>query len=204
MSRLSYIFLFLATSLWASPLLEKAAGTIENRSLRIELEWIHTPAAGMGKPTRSKGVLRLASGNRFVLRSQSLTLASDGTTLWQYMPAAKQVLIQKLSNIDPSQLPVGLLRNALHAHEVSVQKEVHDGVPAQRIELKADKAPLSRYQSVQLWIRAASHEPLELNVRDDQGAGIAWKLRRIQDFEPDAKTFVFNVPAGVNIVDTRK
>jgi len=192
MSRLSYIFLFLATSLWASPLLEKAAGTIENRSLRIELEWIHTPAAGMGKPTRSKGVLRLASGNRFVFRSQSLTLASDGTTLWQYMPAAKQVLIQKLSNI------------ALHAHEVSVQKEVHDGVPAQRIELKADKAPLSRYQSVQLWIRAASHEPLELNVRDDQGAGIAWKLRRIQDFEPDAKTFVFNVPAGVNVVDTRK
>jgi outer membrane lipoprotein-sorting protein len=184
--------------------LEQISRKLEARSLRIDLEWIQTPPAGMGGSQRTRGILRLAPGNKFSFRTQSLVLVSDGATLWQYIPAAKQVLVQKLSVIDPSQLPTGLLQNALKAKELSSKAETRNGTPCQRFDLKAESLPLSRYASVQLWIRQDQQLPTELLVQDDQGGSSNWKLHRFQDFEPDSKTFTFLAPAGTSVVDTRK
>lgn len=203
MTRL-FLLLILAATCGASPALEQISRKLEARSLRIDLEWTQTPPAGMGTPIRARGILRLAPGNRFSFKTSALTLVSDGTTLWQYMPAAKQVLVQKLSAIDPSQLPTGLLQNALKAQELGSHSEAHDGIASIRYDLKADRLPLSRFASVQLWIRQDTQQPSELLVKDDQGGTSAWKLRKLQDFEPDSKTFAFQAPTGTSVVDTRK
>lgn len=201
MTRL-FLLLALATCGWASSL-EAISKQLESRTLRIDLEWNQTPP-GAAAPLRTRGLLRLAPGNRFSFRTQALTLVSDGTTLWQYMPSTRQVLIQKLSAIDPAQLPTGLLSSALKSQELSSRIETRDGVSCQRHELKADRPPLSRFASVQLWIRQDTRTPFELQVKDDQGGNSSWKLRKLQDFEPDAKTFVFQIPEGTSVVDTRK
>jgi outer membrane lipoprotein-sorting protein len=202
--RVRLAFLLLATASWASPLLEKVAKSLETRSLRIELDWSQTPGPGLGSPMQAQGVLRVAPGNRFSFKTSALTLVSDGTTLWQYMPAAKQVLVQKLSKIDPGLLPIGILQSALRAQELSSQPETHEGVKASRIELKSDKLPLSRYVKIRLWIREDNQEPMELAVQDDQGGAASWKLRSVKEFEPQAKSFSFAAPAGTNVVDTRQ
>lgn len=202
--RVRLAFLLLATASWASPLLEKVAKNLETRSLRIELDWNQAPGPGLGSPLQAHGVLRVAPGNRFSFKTSALTLVSDGATLWQYMPSTKQVLVQKLSKIDPGQLPIGLLQNALRAQELSSTSEQHDGTKAHRIELKSDKLPLSRYVKVRLWIREDNQEPMELAVQDDQGGSASWKLRSIKEFEPQPKSFSFVPPAGTNVVDTRQ
>lgn len=203
MTRL-FLLLILAASSWASTSLEQISQKLATRSLRIDLEWVQTPATGMGEAMRTRGILRLAPGNKFSFKTQALTLVSDGTTLWQYIPAAKQVLVQKLSAIDPAQLPTGLLQNALKAKELSTRSETRGGVNCQRFDLKAQQPPLSRFSSVQLWVRQDLQLPTELLVQDDQGGSSSWKLHKFQDFEPDSRTFVFAAPTGTSIVDTRK
>lgn len=198
------LFLLLAlTTLGRAASLESISRQLETRTLRIDLEWNQAPPGGAA-PIRTRGLLRLAPGNRFSFRTQALSLVSDGSTLWQYIPSTRQVLIQKLSAIDPAQLPTGLLQNALKAQDLSSRAETHEGVSCERHELKADHPPLSRFASVQIWIRQDTRMPFELQVRDDQGGTSSWKLRKIQDFEPDARTFVFKIPEGTSVVDTRK
>lgn len=197
--------LVLAATAFTEPWLPRVAQAFPQRpGTRISLEWTVAPAGGFAPPRTTKGLLKIAEGNRFRFESDALVAVCDGTTLWQWNGSTNQVLIHAAGRVDPAGLPTGILEAALKGSETSATPATLEGRALQKLELDNSRPPLSRFVRAWMWVDPGSLRPVRLEVEEAQGTRTAWTLRKIEGYKSKASDFVYAVPRGADVVDMRK
>jgi len=174
--------------------LAKQHRAAQNFSLRFETR--ATGSDGESMPS-SKGFLSVADSGRFRLEHSDGTVVCDGKTLWQYSPANKQVIVKQASEAGEAG---GILLRFLQAKPMSAKHE-------QRGLLRIDLDPGSVGESLDSLIlivdvdKSAIHS---VETQDPTGNRLLYLVKSLRyDIHPDAKTFTFQVPRGVETVDMR-
>lgn len=197
--------LALVATTFAEPWLPRVAQAFPQRpGARITLEWTVVPAGGFAPPRTTKGLLKIAEGNRFRFESEALVAVCDGTTLWQWNASTNQVLVHAAGKVDPAGLPTGILEAALKGSETSSAPGTLDGRNLQKLVLDNSRPPLSRFARAWMWVDPASLRPVRLEVEESQGTRTSWTLRRIESYKPKASDFAYAAPRGADVVDLRK
>lgn len=176
------------------------------KSVRAAFEQtLSAPATGGVHPSHGDYV---QSGSKFALRFTDPAgdaIVSDGKTLWLYLPSSAKGQVLKM----PSQAGAGLdiLTQLLAAPKdtyssARVGDETVDGRATTVYTLSPKKKDFP-FTRAKLWIGKSDALIWQLETVEESGLNRKVRFTSVQtdvDLSPDA--FVFNVPAGVRVIDS--
>ncbi len=166
----------------------------KNFSLKFE-----TRATGSdgGLMPSSKGTLLVADSGRFRLESATGVVVCNGSTLWQYFPANKQVIVKQASEAGEAG---GILLRFLQAKPLRAGRERGSSL---RILLDPSSVGQS-LDSLILTIDTDKPAVRSVETQDPAGNRLTYLVKSLRyDTHPNNKTFTFQAPAGVETVDMR-
>jgi len=144
-----------------------------------------------------KGSLLAADSGRFRLENAAGTLVCDGRTLWQYVPANKQVIVKDASGAGEAG---GLLLRFLQARMLRAEP---GRIGSLRILLDPGSVDQD-LDSLILNVNAETLSILSMETQDPAGNRIIYTVKSLRyDVHPNPNDFVFRVPAGVEVIDMR-
>lgn len=180
--------------------MEERWETLPGLSARMTHTWEWVLA---GETQMTKGSVYLAGGNRFRIETDDLTLVSDGTTIWQYSPGQKQVIIDRVDprrpNASPEQLFVAFTRNA----EAEWVREERQG-KARLAVIRLNRDETADPRMVEAWIDEERFLVVKLSYTDGAGNRHRYELDRIEVEAQPEERFRFTIPEGVVVVDMRR
>lgn len=153
------------------------------------------------KHERKSGTLLLSNQDKFRLRIGSTEWVSDGRTCWQYTEQTAQVVIKNLLDIDLSLHPSQLMKTYLsypYTQETSSGKEA---LFVYKTPADDEKNP---YKEIKVWVDRAENSVKRLFVVDKNGNEITYTFKKTKNqvaFPKDM--FTFDIPKGVEVLDTR-
>ena len=131
------------------------------------------------------------------------TFVSDGSQMYSYIPADRQVYVSPVPSEDQATTAVLFLSgkgNLLRDFDVSYADDTE--APAGTIALRLDpKLPERDYDWLELVVDARTHQIRSLVAADDQGGTSTFQFRNLQENVGLAyKTFEFKIPRGVDVI----
>jgi len=131
------------------------------------------------------------------------TFVSDGSQMYSYIPADRQVYVSPVPPEDQATTAVLFLSgkgNLLRDFDVRYDDEAD--APAGTIALRLDpKLPERDYDWLGLVVDARTHQIRTLVAADDQGGTSTFQFRDLQEnVGLSDKTFEFKIPRGVDVI----
>ncbi|UCE19586.1 MAG: outer membrane lipoprotein carrier protein LolA [Gemmatimonadota bacterium] len=142
--------------------------------------------------------------DRFRLETEKQIISSDGTTVWRYAIQDSQVFVTDAES-DPEFPP---LKNLLFDYvenysHVSLGEEVVDDRPCYQLKL-IPKIEESYITEMRVWIDKKEKMTKKVAYTDIQNNVTTYVLDNIETNEKiKDDIFVFDIPAGVEVIDTR-
>lgn len=171
----------------------------KNIAVEFELQQNYTT----GDSLRQKGELLLGAGERFRLKLPGLEYYSDGKTLWEYRPGAKQVLARPLAEMASGFHPSKMLFQYLECSAVSAVEERVAGKKLIRLSLNP-LGKLASLKELDVWLDPSNWAPVQLRALDASGNRsryIFTKMKVNSALQPS--DFQFATPLGVELLDLR-
>lgn len=129
---------------------------------------------------------------------------SDGTRIYFYVPADKQVRVSPMPAADRAPTPIlflagrGDLLRDFRVEETSPPSGM-DGVRALKLE---PRQPEAEYASLTLVVDGASFQMRQLVVVDAQGGSSTFTFRNLRENTGVAESrFTFRIPRGVDVIN---
>jgi len=137
---------------------------------------------------------------------ESKTFVSDGTELYSYLPADRQVYVSPLPSEDQATTAVLFLAgkgNLLRDFTLSYAEDQAGAAPG-TVALRLDpKLPDRDYDWLVLVVDRTSLRIRSLVAADDQGGTSTFQFRNLQENVGLAdRTFEFKIPRGVDVIRT--
>lgn len=151
-----------------------------------------------------KGRLVFKKPKRYRLESDHQTLVTDGSTVWAYTPANKQVIIDAYKEQRNSVSPEEFLLNLPSTYYSTViGREVVNELRTVVLKL-TPKDDRSFVKSVRLWLVEATAEVKRIQVTDQNETQTTYHMTsiRMNTNVPDTD-FQFIPPPGTDVVDLR-
>jgi outer membrane lipoprotein-sorting protein len=146
-----------------------------------------------GETQITEGSIYLASGNRFRIETENLTLVSDGKSIWQYSPSQKQVIIDRIDPLKP---------NASPERPEWVREEREGRARFAVIQLHREETADPR--TVEAWVDSERFLVVRLSYTDGAGNRHRYELDGIEIAQQPDDRFEFDIPEGVVVVDMRR
>ena len=150
------------------------------------------------------GTLRMKRPNKYRVETEYQTLVTDGTTVWSYSPANKQVLIDRYKETPESFAPEQFLLNLPSNYFASLLQQ-EKGAEGNLIGLKlVPKDDQSFIKSMKVWVEEGAWVVRKVEMLDVNDTE---KTYNVQEIKINAGlkdgTFAFTAPAGTEVVDLR-
>jgi outer membrane lipoprotein carrier protein len=150
------------------------------------------------------GTLRMKRPNKYRVETEYQTLVTDGTTVWSYSPANKQVLIDRYKETPESFAPEQFLLNLPSNYFASLlqqEKSAEGNLIGLKLVPKDDQ---SFIKSMKVWVEEGAWVVRKVEMLDVNDTE---KTYNVQEIKINAGlkdgTFAFTAPAGTEIVDLR-
>lgn len=150
------------------------------------------------------GTLYLKKANKYRVETPNQTIVTDGTTVWSYSPATRQVLVDHYKENEQSLTPERLLTGAAGGFQPALVGKERLG-KADVLEIKL--TPLSDQglvSAVRLWVDAHDWMVRQAEIVDANGKQTTYAVQqsRVNLGLPDSR-FSFQAPEGTDVVDLR-
>jgi outer membrane lipoprotein-sorting protein len=157
----------------------------------------------MDDPERFSGLL-IFSQNQYRIETSTQTIVTDGTTTWIHNRGEEQVLINDFVEDETSFSLTSFLRNFDEEYDVRADGQESLSGSQHDILFLTPRDDFSAFRSVRLWIRRRDLIVTHLVVIDLNDVTMTFDLSEITvNPELDSKTFAFQIPADVEIIDLR-
>jgi chaperone LolA len=152
----------------------------------------------------SSGTLFMKKGNRYRLEVGDQVIVTDGTTVWSYSPTTQQVIIDRFKMDERSLSPDRILTGASDEFIASlIGKERVGGIELLALKL-VPRTDQSAYRNLKLWIDETKWMVKRAEVVDVNGKKTEYDIEQMKtNTGLDDRKFVYEVPAGVEVVDLR-
>jgi outer membrane lipoprotein carrier protein len=162
-----------------------------------------TRQAATGAEDRRKGTLLVdEKDNKFVLKVAGIEFYSDGTTLWQFNVAQKQVLVKLLADLENKFHPSELLFKYLACKPLTLASEPWQGRAVHVLKLDPSRYE-GQFTQMEVWLDPKTSAPVRLRTVDDLGNETWFTISKIQEAKAGPTDFTFTQPQGVDIIDLR-
>lgn len=154
------------------------------------------------KHEKKSGSLRLMPGDKFRLAIGSTELISDGHTYWQYNEKTSQVIIKSLLDVDLSMHPSQVIKTYL-----GYSYKVKSDDAKQTVLTWSTTGPDQKktYKAITLWVNKKKNTIEKVRAVDKNGNESTYTFKKTKTGAQFPSTlFDFEVPKGVDILDTRK
>jgi chaperone LolA len=153
------------------------------------------------KEESRSGRLWLAPGDRFRIEMDNTVWTCDGQTLWQYGAGSGQVIIKRLHDVDLSSHPSKVFATYLTKKYVVASEDQRQAV----LVWKADSAAASTapYREVTLMVDKSDCTITKLSMTDKSGNVNTYAFRKTRFGAIAPEKFVFAVPKGARVLDSR-
>ncbi len=155
-----------------------------------------------GETQTTKGTLRLAGRDSVRIETGDVTIVSDGRNIWQYTPAQKQVVIDR---VDPARGVVtpGQLFSA-YTEEVTAGWVREERLGRLRMAvLHLERTSEADPRALDVWVDVRDLLVMRLEYRDGAGNNHRYVLDEVVIAPQDPALFTFQAPDGVTVVDLR-
>ena len=160
-------------------------------------EWV---LAGETQTTR--GTLQLAGRDSVRIETAEVTIVSDGRSIWQYTPAQKQVVIDRVDPergvVTPGQL-FSAYTEEVTAHWVREERLGRLRMAVLHLERTSEADP----RALEVWVDTRDLLVMRLEYRDGAGNHHRYVLDEVVVAPQDPARFTFRVPEGVTVMDLR-
>jgi len=150
------------------------------------------------------GTLTFKKPNRYRIESEAQTIVTDGTTVWAYSAASKQVIIDRYKENQNSISPEQFLLNLPSAYYVSLLGG-EKGAVGRTYQLKlVPKDDRSFVRSVKLWVEAGSWTIRKVLITDVNETETRYTVNNLKlNSNVREKEFTFTPPPDTEVVDLR-
>ena len=154
------------------------------------------------KHDKKSGSLHLMPGDKFRLAIGSTEWISDGHTYWQYNEKTSQVIIKNLLDIDLSMHPSQTILTYLgHSYKVKSDDEKQTVLTWSATDPDQKKT----HKKTTLWVNKKNNTIDKVCAVDKNGNKSTYTFKKTKTGVQFPLTlFEFEVPKGVDILDTRK
>lgn len=151
------------------------------------------------KEDKLSGHAWLARGDRFKLESGNVLYSSDGRTYWQYNKQTNQVIIKNLLDVDLSILPSQMFTDYVQNYTYRIASLGND-----RTVLKSTGVPSGHVQSITITVKTKTNTIESIVVNDKNGNRSTYTISKIRaGIKLTDDNFVFEIPKGANVFDSR-
>lgn len=154
------------------------------------------------KHEKKSGSLHLMPGDKFRLTIGSTEWISDGHNYWQYNEKTSQVIIKNLLDVDLSMHPSQVIKTYL-GYSYKVKSD--DAKQTVLTWSTTDPDQKKTYKEITLWVNKKKNTIDKIRAVDKNGNESTYTFKKTKtgvQFPPTL--FEFEVPKGVDILDTRK
>lgn len=187
--------MFAAAAADVAALVKQKYAAISQASADFDLEiwW-----AVREKTEKKSGTFAFAQGAKFRVVLPGAEYVSDGTKLWSWNKAAKQVLIDPAASMSPASLPSTIIRQCLS------YDYVQKGAAGPAVELSARLPADGKSCLVAVSLRADAKDGTvrAIVTQDKSGNRSTYTLRKFATGnKARLPSFAFVMPKGVTVVD---
>jgi outer membrane lipoprotein-sorting protein len=155
------------------------------------------------KTDRSSGAVVVAPGDKFRVEAGGSLWVSDGTTYWEYTRAAKQVIIQRLTDIDLSMYPSRIVENYLSRYPFAVSHATASNAML-TWHAPADSADLPM-QAMIMWADPSRGVVTQARIIDKSGNESTYAFKKTQfGIKTAPAQFTLAIPEGTSVLDKRE
>jgi len=150
------------------------------------------------------GTLQFKKGNRYRVEFEGQQVITDGETVWSYSQANNQVLIDRFKLDERSLSPERILTAAPEDFSATlIGREKTARGEAFVLKLIA-RDPSALVKSMKLWVYDSDWLIHRVEILDQHGKETTYQVSSFKTNTgiPDSR-FVYQVPAGVEVVDLR-
>jgi outer membrane lipoprotein-sorting protein len=153
------------------------------------------------KHEKKEGALMVAPNDKFRLKLGSTEWVSNGHTYWQYNVKTNQVIIKNLLDVDLSMHPTQILKTYL-SYTFTVKSDNEKEAVLVWTVKKDDKE--KSFTSITLWVDKKKNILKKLVVIDKNENESTYIFKKTKTgIQIPSETFSFEVPKGVEVLDTR-
>ncbi len=155
-----------------------------------------------GETQTTVGRIHLAGRDSVRIETGDVTIVSDGRTIWQYTPAQKQVIIDR---VDPAREVVtpGQLFSA-YTDDVNATWLREERLGRLRMAvLRLERLTQADPRVIDVWVDTRDLLVVRLEYRDGAGNNHRYVLDEVTVTVQDPTLFTFPIPEGVTVVDLR-
>ena len=150
------------------------------------------------------GVLTMKKPNRYRVESEHQTIVTDGTTVWAYSAANKQVIVDRYKENSNSISPEKFMLNLPDNYYVSILETKKDPAGAIVVLKLIPKDDRSFVKSVKLTIEVRTWIVRTIDILDVNETETVYTVRNIKlNTNVGDKSFTFETPPGADVVDLR-
>ncbi len=153
------------------------------------------------KHEKKSGALMVAPNDKFRLKLGSTEWVSNGHTYWQFNVKTNQVIIKNLLDVDLSMHPTQILKTYL-SYSFSIKSDNEkEAVLLWKVK-KGDKE--KSFNSISIWVDKKKNIIKKLIVIDKNENESTYTFKKTKTgIAIPSETFTFDVPQGVEVLDTR-
>ncbi len=150
------------------------------------------------------GTILFRKPRQYRLTSEHQTLVTDGTTVWAYVPANGQVIIdsykEQRNSVSPEQFLL-TLPDAYYATVLSRETASNGNLLQLKLTPKDDR---SFIRNVRLWMLESSMEVRRIVIVDQNETETTYTITSVRlNTNIDGSLFTFTPPEGTEVVDLR-
>lgn len=153
------------------------------------------------KHEKKSGTLILVPGDKFRLKTGSTEWVSDGHTYWQYNEKTCQVIVKNLLDVDLSMHPSQMIKNYL---SYSYKVKSSDEKLAILTWSTSGEEQTKLYKEITLWIDKKKNTIKKIFAVDKNGNESTYTFKKTKTaIQIPSTVFTFEIPKGVDVLDTR-
>ncbi len=155
------------------------------------------------KKENKQGKIQLAPDNKFNVSFGSGQWVCDGETFWQYDSKLSQVVISKLTAIDQSSLPSGLIAKYLSSYPLAAKLPNKNETVFEWSAGNGSIPAKGEARKVVLTVDNKKATVLRLFVIDKSGNESTYSFHGTSFSKQNPALFSFSIPKGARIIDQR-
>ncbi len=148
------------------------------------------------------GTMTMKKPNKYRIESEHQTIVTDGVTVWVYLPANKQVIIDKYKENQNSISPEQFVLNLPSAYYVVLLGSVQQG-EKKLLQLKlTPKDDRSFVKTVRLWVEPDTWMVRKVTIVDVNETETVYTVNELRlNTNVKDQSFRFEPPPGTDVVD---
>jgi outer membrane lipoprotein carrier protein len=170
-----------------------------------QLTFLRRESIALTKTQQSVGgTLFIKKNNKYRVELSDRTIVTDGSTVWSYIPANKQVLVNTFKLDDNALTPDKVLAAAPKDYSASIVGEEKIGKTPTRVLRLVPNDQASLVETMKLWIDSGTWLIKKVEIVDVNGKQTVYQVNEMKTNIgiPDSR-FTYEVPKGVETVDLR-